>query len=842
VAQGHVGKALQALLQPGVLEVTVETLEQLQQLHPDASQPISTGDVLEAATVAKRWIKSSDISARPDRFYDNGAAPGPSGWTGAMLRPLLSNDTCRRGLATIFSLIINGEIRTPHVREALRAARLIPVPKSSPGVRPIAIGELFARVASVFALPAGAQLADIFSDGIQLGLGVKSGVERAVLTVQALLDKHIEEHDIIAISTDIRNAFNTVHRHRIMSALASKPDTRHLCSLFEWSHGGPSLLLVYGKDRGLSKVILSQEGVQQGHPLGTLCYDMAVHSDYAAVQAEFRSRHVRLVAIHDDLTIVGPAAAAFAAFDSFASRLAARGDLELQPRKCRVLIPTNDESMIEFIRAEADERGLEVHLGAMKLHGGCVGSDEGKMRLAVQDAVSSFDPALKAVSDERMRSQVAWHIIRQCVVNGVGFYARITQPHIGQPVFEDFDRKVIKAITVAHSLPPGLHADDGRKLLLASLGIAASADISPIAYLSSVLSSLASLPELSSDSSTHKALEAAHQHVVSDKKLDVSSRIPLSFSTATRQFRQPDVNTHQLQRFVTSKLKSAAREAVNARTDASATYLKAILNSTDHKHANLIFRLLPTEPELSMPSNDWDQLLRARLAYPPDDNLPDRCPHCGDGLSTMFAQTHHHHSCVRMMKLRTDRHNAVLNVVLRLARQAGYTTSVKQLWNHIDMPDELRALKPDAAIIPGRARRRPVLLDVGITHPCAPTLLDSAAAAPLSAAEAMLRVKHTKYQDLATVISYDFVGLIMETYGAMVPEFQALVESLVQEAMRHNDLSLAQAKQLQIHTFAAIAVALHRGNAAQARSMFQPSSDEEFQALNDDHVEFTIIC
>jgi len=271
-----------------------------------------------------------------------------------------------------------------------------------------------------------------------------------------------------------------------------------------------------------------------------------------------------------------------------------------------------------------------------------------------------------------------------------------------------------------------------------------------------------------------------------------------------------------------------------------ATHMKAILNRTDHKHANLIFRLLPTAPELSMPSNDWDQLLRARLALPPTDNLPDRCPHCGDGLSTTFAKTHHHHSCHRMMKLRTDRHNAVLDVVLRLARQAGYTTSVKQLWNHIDMPDELRALKPDAAIIPGRARRRPVLLDVGITHPCAPTLLDSAAAAPLSAAEAMLRVKHTKYQDLATVISYDFVGLIMETYGAMVPEFQALVQSLVQEAMRHNDLSLAQAKQLQIHTFAAIAVALHRGNAAQARSMFQPSSDEEFQGLYDGPVEFTV--
>ena len=516
VAQGQVGKALQALLQPGVLEVTVETLEQLQQLHPDASTPISMDDVVQAATMAKRWLKKSDISARPDRFYDKGAAPGPSGWTGAMLRPLLHNENCRRGLAIIFSLIMNGEIRTPAVREALRAARLIPVPKGSPGVRPIAIGELFTRVAAVFALPTSAKLAEIFSDGIQRGLGVKSGVERAVLTVQALLDKHTENNEIIAISTDVKNAFNTVHRHRIMSALAANADTRHLCSLFEWSHGGPSLLLVYGKDRALTKVILSQEGVQQGHPLGTLCYDMAVHADYVAVQADFRSQDVRLVAIHDDLTIVGPAAAAFAAFDSFAKRLSARGDLALQPRKCRVLIPTTDEKTIESIQAQADDRGMEVHLGAMKLHGGCVGSDKGKMRLAVQEAVSSFDAALKAVSDERMRSQVAWHIIRQCVVNGVGFYARITQPHIGAKVFEEFDRKVIKAITVSHSLPPGLHVDEDRMLLLASLGIAASADISPVAYLSCVLSSLASLPELSPVSSTYKSHEAAHHQVFSD--------------------------------------------------------------------------------------------------------------------------------------------------------------------------------------------------------------------------------------------------------------------------------------------------------------------------------------
>ena len=91
----------------------------------------------------------------------------------------------------------------------------------------------------------------------------------------------------------------------------------------------------------------------------------------------------------------------------------------------------------------------------------------------------------------------------------------------------------------------------------------------------------------------------------------------------------------------------------------------------------------------------------------------------------------------------------------------------------------------------------------------------------------MLREKHTKYQRLADMINHDFVGLIMESYEAMVPEFRVLVESLVQQAARANLLSLAQAKQLQIHTFAAISVALHRGNAAQARLMFQLPSVED---------------
>ena len=138
--------------------------------------------------------------------------------------------------------------------------------------------------------------------------------------------------------------------------------------------------------------------------------------------------------------------------------------------------------------------------------------------------------------------------------------------------------------------------------------------------------------------------------------LDVSSRIPLSLNDTVRQFRAADANSVQLQRFVTSKLKVDARTRTQGRTDGMGVHMQAILHSTDTKHANLIFRLLPTDNELTMQSDDWDQLVRARFAYPPNDNLPSLCPHCRAKLLNDYAKAHHHHSCTRMLQLRTQRH------------------------------------------------------------------------------------------------------------------------------------------------------------------------------------------
>ena len=113
---------------------------------------------------------------------------------------------------------------------------------------------------------------------------------------------------------------------------------------------------------------------------------------------------------------------------------------------------------------------------------------------------------------------------------------------------------------------------------------------------------------------------------------------PLSFNDTVRQFSNSDDNTQQLQRFITSKLKVSTRVDMKKSTTEMAKHCRARLNSTDSKHSNLIFRLLPTSPDLTLDPDDWDQF-RARLAYPPDDNLPTLCPHCRADISSRFAKT-----------------------------------------------------------------------------------------------------------------------------------------------------------------------------------------------------------
>lgn len=292
-----------------------------------------------------------------------------------------------------------------------------------------------------------------------------------------------------------------------------------------------------------------------------------------------------------------------------------------------------------------------------------------------------------------------------------------------------------------------------------------------------------------------------------------------------------DKNVKGLQRKLHHTIKKKDRQNIDIRTDEMGQYMRAMLNSTSNRHANLIFRLLPTHTDLRLSSDNWNQLIRSRLLLPSSDHLPTRCPHgnCNASLATLMSRAHHQHACQGMMPERTLRHDAIVDIVLKLARRAGYVTEKEKRFDNDGLSMEMRKLEPDVVMIAPDPTMQPLMLDVGVTHPCSKSHIRHASLPTgiLDAARGMLDDKRKKYNGLAKIVGYRFIGLIVETYGGMVDEFHMLIDALVEEAMDHQQLSLTQAKQLKIFTYGAISAALHRGNGLLARRLYQvPSVDD----------------
>ena len=81
----------------------------------------------------------------------NGSAPGRSGWTGDLLRAIGDDPHCLEGITSLVTMILNGEVRG-RAREVLLTSVLVGIGKPKGGVRPIAIGEVFYKLAALYAL------------------------------------------------------------------------------------------------------------------------------------------------------------------------------------------------------------------------------------------------------------------------------------------------------------------------------------------------------------------------------------------------------------------------------------------------------------------------------------------------------------------------------------------------------------------------------------------------------------------------------------------------------------------------------------------------------------------
>ena len=192
------------------------------------------------------------------------SAPGPSGWTFGMIsRGVKASPAFRDVLLSLVSAIADDH----HVPAThwLRCSMLFPIKKKDGGIRPIACGEAFARLAGKWCLavirPAEYLLPEQY--------GVGSGVDEVIC--------HINDSVPLAVngmsSIDISNAFNSVSRHHLACVLGVQVPS--LLGFFRWGYGVPSKLFV--RDGGAAiHTILSREGGRQGDPMFPFFFSLAI--------------------------------------------------------------------------------------------------------------------------------------------------------------------------------------------------------------------------------------------------------------------------------------------------------------------------------------------------------------------------------------------------------------------------------------------------------------------------------------------------------------------------------------------------------------------------------------
>ena len=274
LAQGNVSAAVRLIASDyTLLEPCPEVLEVIRSKDPHAPsdlEPITSLNPEDAI-----FFTSKDIQNALSAFRSSNSR-GIDGLRPSHLTSFATGESGVRLLSAVTSLcnfIVSGNMSS-YARKFFFAANLTALRKKDGGIRPIAVGNVFRKLASkVVCRPVVQSIKDHFSP-VQLGVGVPGGCEAAAHAVRSLfLKRDISpcanaKNGMIFVKLDMKNAFNTTRRDHFLKACFLRAST--LYQLAHHAYAAPSDLL-FGSD-----IIQSQTGIQQGDPLGPLLFALGV--------------------------------------------------------------------------------------------------------------------------------------------------------------------------------------------------------------------------------------------------------------------------------------------------------------------------------------------------------------------------------------------------------------------------------------------------------------------------------------------------------------------------------------------------------------------------------------
>jgi hypothetical protein len=485
-------RACNALLQQPLAPVDEKSISALQALHPKATESMTQIPANKALDIVA--VNKVNLLSILKKRVNNGSAPGPSGWSGSHLQLIADsgNEEAINGLCMLTRDICNG-IFGGATQQRLLAALLIPISKGEGrGVRPIAMGEVFYKLAAHYSMSLIEKHLPALFPKIQFGVKRSGGSESAAQLTRALLAQSSVLHpSTIALKTDFQNAFNACSRAAIWSTLTKHSCTEPMWKMFHWSYAQPSPLLLYDHQQNLSTVIPSSQGMRQGDPFSGFGFALGVQPMYEACIKDTPA--CEAVSVQDDLTLTGPQEQVFKAYDII-KNLSTSYHLTLRVDKCAVYIPATVPKAIQTtITNECSKRNLNTVTNLETL-GVLIGTDEHVVHHA-ESIATSHEQLFQALEHPNMPTQIAMQLLRYCMLPRLGFLARTIPPKQFQSAAKLFDARIKKCFLTIMKLPdkpslPGMSEEsmyDQIKLQIScgGFGLRPLTMVSPAAYYAS---------------------------------------------------------------------------------------------------------------------------------------------------------------------------------------------------------------------------------------------------------------------------------------------------------------------------------------------------------------------
>ena len=367
----NLGKAMHILRSPGLATAApAEILARLRDLHPpeaavvDQSPP--PGPIQPGRGtfnfITGKWLRKLLSKARAGTAVDQWGWDSREMWT-----PFRKDDDLLDAIARFWIRPVAAGYLPPPYRSDLAGGRLVALSKSpKPGIRPICITDAWRRLAAKgLGTTSNTFFQAFFQESLPTALQFGGNTRNGATNMFHLLSSVAEsppapprgpsqppQDPTVIIALDSTNAFNTLTRAQLASVLqrgcahyvelpqdsqAQHPDCPvgwDILWLHIQAHYGCTGTLRFFHE-GQVSIINSETGVQQGDPLGSTLFALAIHPILLALG---RRHQVLIAAYADNVTISGPLSRVTQAQEEFRTAMLAVG-LHLNPAESELYIP-----------------------------------------------------------------------------------------------------------------------------------------------------------------------------------------------------------------------------------------------------------------------------------------------------------------------------------------------------------------------------------------------------------------------------------------------------------------------------------------------------------------------